>query len=228
MGEIINKDFESLDKITSIVSYPSPSLVVKHVISLKRKMPAKNNKASEERGYDFYYCLNGTTGLYLECRSSIILEGHRNIISNEGGTTYKKVSCILDMKDVSNFLNRLDVVYNWLVGEQNKRIYLADSQGRPCKILDPSIKVVVSLTQSTYVAFKPCIIRDMSDVTYEGIAMGNEHGEIANFTAPEYSSFRIQMQGLLQNLYIANNTLINNAIQLSIYDKLKKLTAHKD
>jgi hypothetical protein len=225
MADMINKDFEHLEKIISVIGYPSPSLTVKHVVSLIRKVPPKNNKKEEERGYAFYYTFNkGSTGLYLESRSSIILEGHRNVINNEGGTTYKKIACIIDMKDVANFLNRLDVAYGWLVGEQNKQIYLSDVQGRPCKILDPSKKVVVTLSQSTYVAFKPCIIRDMSDVTYEGIAMGNEQGEITNFTASEYSSFRIQMQGLLPNLYIANNVLINNAIQLSIYNSLKALS----
>jgi hypothetical protein len=223
MGETINTDFDNLEKIISVVCYPSPSLTVKHIVTLIRKIPAKNNKKEEERGYAFYYSLNkgNSTGLYLESRSSILLEGHRNTLNNEGVTNYKKISCSIDMKDVSNFLNRLDVAYNWLVGEQNKQIYLADVQGRPCKILDLTKKVVVSLSQSTYVAFKPCIIRDMSDVTYEGIAMGNEQGEITNFTASEYSSFRVQMQGLLPNLYLANNTLINNAIQLSIYNKLK-------
>jgi hypothetical protein len=227
MGEVIDRDFDNLEKITSVVCYPSPSLVVKHVVLLKRKIPGRNNKKEEERGYGFYYSLNRASGLYLECRSSIILEGHRNIINNEGVTNYKKISCILDMKDIAGFLNRLDVAYEWLIGGQNKNIYLADSQGRPCKILDQSKKVVVTLTQSTYVAFKPCIIRDMSDVTYEGIAMGNEQGEITNFTASEYASFRIQMQGLLQNLYLINNTLINNAIQLSIYHEIKKLTGNK-
>jgi hypothetical protein len=225
MGEEVNIiDFEKLEKIISVVCHPSPSLTVKHVVTLIRKIPAKNNKKEEERGYAFYYSLNkGSSGLYLESRSSIVLEGHRNSIADDGRANYKRISCSIDMKDVANFLNRLDVAYNWLLGDQNKQIYLADVQGRPCKILDQTKKVVVSLSQSTYVAFKPCIIRDMSDVTYEGIAMGNEQGEITNFTASEYSAFRIQMQGLLPHLYLANNTLINNAIQLSIYNKLKTL-----
>jgi hypothetical protein len=227
MSESINKDFDSIDKIISVVCYPSPSLTVKHMVSLIRKIPSRNNRKEEERGYAFYYASNHgeKTGLYLESRSSIVLEGHRNVISNEGITTYKKITCTIDMKDIANFLNRLDVAYMWLAGEQNKQIYLSDAQGRPCKILDPK-KVVVTLSQSTYVAFKPCIIRDMSDVTYEGIAMGNEQGEISNFTASEYSSFRIQMQGLLPNLYLATNTIINNAIQLSIHNRLKTLSNH--
>jgi hypothetical protein len=228
MGESLNMDFDHLDKIISVVCCPSPSLTVKHIVSLIRKIPARNNKKDEERGYAFYYPLNQgeRTGLYLESRSSILFEGHRNTINNDGSTIYKKITCTIDMKDTANFLNRLDVAYNWLVGEQNRQIYLSDVQGRPCKILDLSKKVVVSLSQSTYVAFKPCIIRDMSDVTYEGIAMGNEQGEISNFTASEYSSFRVQMQGLLPNLYLANNTLINNAIQLSIYNQLKTASHH--
>jgi hypothetical protein len=215
-------DFEDLDKIISVICYPTPSLVVKHVVSLKRKVPNKQNFGKEEeRGCVFYYSLNNVNGLYLEYRGTILLEGHRNVASKEGASQYKKTCCYLDMKDFSSFLNRLDIVYSWLTGEQNKIIYQADSQGRPCKIIDISRKVAVSLSQSTYVAFKPCIIRDMSDVTYVGIAMGNVQGEITNFTASEFSSFRTMMHGLLPHLYLASNTLMGNAIQLSIYNKLK-------
>jgi hypothetical protein len=223
MSFIIN-DFNDLDKITGVICHPTPSLVVKHVISLKRKVSPKNNyQKEEERGYVFYYDFNNVKGMYLECRGQICLEGHRNVINNEGVTTTKKIVCYIEMKDIANFLNRLDVVYAWLIGEQNKEIYQADSQGRPCRILDPNRKVAVSLSQTAYVAFKPCIIRDMNDVTYEGIAMGTELGEITNFTASEYASFNIIMHGLLPNLYMANNTLINNAIQMMLFNKLSSI-----
>jgi hypothetical protein len=223
MAECIS-NFEELDKITAIVCNPTPSLVVKHVITLKRKIPPKNaNQKEEERGYVFYYTFNNVTGMYLECRGHIVLEGHRNTLNNDGVTTSKKISCYIDIKDIANFINRLDLVYSWLVGEQNKLIYQSDSSGKPCKILDPNKKVAVSLSQTTYIAFKPCIIRDMNDVTYEGIAMGNEAGEITNFTASEYASFNIIMHGLLPNLYLVNTALINNAIQLCIYNKLNTL-----
>jgi hypothetical protein len=217
-------DFNTLDKVTSIICHPTPSLVVKHVVSLKRKIPNKNSyQKEEERGYVFYYNFNNVNGMYLEAKGQIILEGHRNVINTEGVTTSKKITCYIEMKDISNFLNRLDIAYSWLIGEQNKSLYQADSQGRPCKILDPNRKIAASLTQTAYIAFKPCIIRDMNDVTYEGIAMGNEQGEISNFTASEYASFNVIMHGLLPNLYMANTMLINNAIQLCIYSKLNSL-----
>jgi hypothetical protein len=226
MADIASRDFDDLDKITAIVCYPTPSLVVKHVVSLKRKVPAKpgSKNREEERGCVFYYSLNDVNGLYLECRGSILLEGHRTVTNKDGIPQYKKTYCYIEMRDIAGFLNRLDIVYSWLTGEQNKSIYQADSHGRPCKILDGNKKVVVSLTQSAYVAFKPCIIRDISDMTYEGIAMGNEQGEITNFTASEFSSFRLQMHGLLPNLYMANSSLVNSAIQLSIYNKLDFLS----
>jgi hypothetical protein len=223
MADITFKDFQDLDKITAVVCYPTPSLVVKHILSLKRKVPQKlgNTMRTEERGSVFYYSLNGVEGLYLESRGTILLEGHRSSPSGEGAYNYKKICCYLDGKDSGAFLQRLDVALSWLTGEQNKEIYLADSQGRPYKLLDSSKKIVASLSQSTYIGFKPCIIRDMNDVTYEGIAMGNEQGEITNFTASEFSSFRIVMHSLLPNLYLANSMLFNNAVQLGIYSKLQ-------
>jgi hypothetical protein len=215
------KDFNELEKVSSIVCYPTPNLTVKHTVSLKRKIPAKNQfQKDEERGYDFFYNYNRVNGLYLEAKGQIVFEGHRNIINKEGSTNHSKISCTIEMKDIANLLNRLDIVYLWLTGEQNKEIYLSDAQKRPCKIIDPNRRIAVSLTQSTYVAFKPCIIRDMNDVTYEGVAMGTEQGEMSNFTASEFSSFRLTMHGLLPNLYMANSILISNAIQLCIYNKL--------
>jgi hypothetical protein len=223
----ISQDFNKLDKIVSIVCCPTPNLVVKHCVYVKRKVSAKNKK-DEERGYDFFYSYNGMNGLYLEAKGQIVFEGHRNIISSEGSTQYKKISCCIEMKDVANFLNRLDIVYSWLAGEDNKKIYLSDSQRRPCKIIDPSIKIVAALTQTSYVAFKPCIIRDMNDVAYEGVAMGNEQGEISNFTASEYSSFRLAMHSLLPNLYMANTMIINNAMQLCMCNMLYSKENNKD
>jgi hypothetical protein len=214
--------FEDLDRIISIVCRPTPSLVVKHIVNLKRKTPSNSTfsgKSEEERGYVFTYNLQNVTGMYLECRGTICLEGHKNVIDTTGAINQKKLSCIIDLKDIANFLNRLDIAYSWLIGEENQKIYMADSQGRPCKILDVR-KVVVSLSQSTYVAFKPCIVRDMSDVTYEGVAMGGEQGEISNFTASEFDSFRMQMHTLLPNLYTANIAVVNNAIQILMYSKL--------
>jgi hypothetical protein len=220
MSQII-PDFDDIDRITAIVCHPTPSLVIKHTVFLKRKIPARNAyQKEEERGYVFYYNFNNVKGLYLECKGQICLEGHRNVINKEGASSLKKISCYIEMKDIANFLNRLDIVYSWLAGEENKMIYQADSKGRPFRILTPDKKIAVSLSQTTYVAFKPCIIRDMSDVTYEGIAMGSEAGEISNFTASEYASFNIVMHSVLPNLYMANNTLINNAIQMAMYNKL--------
>jgi hypothetical protein len=214
--------FEDLDKIISVVCRPTPSLVVKHIVTLKRKTPnnpAFSGKTEEERGYVFTYNFQNVNGMYLECRGSICLEGHKNSMDNSGAIMQKKLSCMIDLKDIANFLNRLDIAYTWLIGEENQKVYMSDSQGRPCKILDMR-KVVVSLSQSAYVAFKPCIVRDTSDVTYEGIAMGGEQGEITNFTASEFDSFRVQMHALLPNLYMANIAVINNAIQIFMYNKL--------
>jgi hypothetical protein len=221
MDEVVER-FEDLDRITSIVGRPTPSLAIKHVVSLKRKSQQSSvhpyNK-KDEKGYAFIYNFQNIAGMYFECKGSIVLEGYRVQADKQGANSYKKLTCYIDMKDAASFLNRVDIAYSWLAGEENKNIYLADSKGRPCKIVEQK-RTVASLTESTYIAFKPCIIRDLSDMAYEGIAMGSEQGEISNFTASEFASFRVQMHSLLPNLYIANNTVINNALQYFIYNKL--------
>jgi hypothetical protein len=37
----ITTDFNDIDKITAVVCHPTPSLVVKHIVFLKRKIQAK-------------------------------------------------------------------------------------------------------------------------------------------------------------------------------------------
>jgi hypothetical protein len=213
--------FDDIDKITSIVCYPNPSLVVKHVISLKRKVPPKNpHQQEQKRGYVFNYNFNDVAGMYLECKGEVLLEGHRNVISNDGRNVVNKTFCYIEMKDISNLLNRLEIAYSWLIGEANKEIYVSDSQGRPFKIADPGKKTVAALSQSAYISFSPCIIRDIADVTYEGVSMSTERGELTNFTAAEFASFNIIMHGLLPNLYMANSVLINNALQICTYNKM--------
>jgi hypothetical protein len=219
--------FDDIEKITSIVCYPTPSLVVKHVISLKRKIPPKFPGQKElKRGYVFNYTFNEVSGMYLECKGEILLEGHRSVINKDGGNTMNKVFCYIEMKDISNFLNRLEIVYTWLTGEMNKQIYVSDSQGRPCRIADPNKRIIVTLKQSTYLSLSPCIIKDISDMTYEGISMSTERGEVTNFTAAEFASFNIIMHGLLPNLYMANSVLINNALQICTYNKMLDIESH--
>jgi hypothetical protein len=205
--------FEDIDKITAVVCRPTPSLVVKHTVSLKRKVQADAKNPPVERGYVFAYNAAGIKGVYFDYRGSIVLEGRRMINDIQGGTYQKKINCVIEMRDTAGFLNRLETAYYWLIGEKNKETFLHDSKGCPIRIQNSSQKTVAVLSQSAYVAFKPCIIRDTNDTAYEGIAMGNEHGEISNFTAHEFASFYLHMNAVLPNLYLATNTLVQTAMQ---------------
>jgi len=238
--------FDGLDKVTDVISRPTPTLIVKHVVRLKRQDPMNKNS---KRGYAFSYNnsnLDGnsgphgkgengppskapqyspTQGLYFDGTGYILFEGFRVVPNSDGSTYTKKLTCEVEAKNVSAFLTALDNAYAWLIGKNYKKIYISDTLGRPFKIGEATLKEVAPLSQTAYVAFKPCIVRDASDVKYEGIAMGTQDGEITNFVAPEFASFRMQMQCLLPNLYLANGILVNQAMQYCTYTNMMEAFA---
>ena len=227
--------FDGLDKVTNVISRPTPTLVVKHVVRLKRQDPMNKNA---KRNYAFSYDTengNGgsskgphysaSKGLYFDGTGYILFEGFRAVPNTDGTTTTKKLSFDLEMKNVSAFLNAIDIAYSWLIGKNYRKIYISDARGRPFKIGEGNLKEVAPLSQTAYVAFKPCIVRDASDVQYEGIAMGTMDGEITNFVAPEFASFRLQMQYILPNLYLANTALIGQAMQYCTYTNMMEAFA---
>ena len=223
-------DFDSLDRIVNLVSKPTPTLTVKHVIQLTRTNPTNKR---EKIGYAFKYdttpqnkYVKPVSGLYFQGYPSIQLVGvPSDAISTDGNepTKAKKrnVKCVLDTKNFIPFLAMLDVGYNWLAGNLYNKTFLLDETGRPFKIKDPFQKEICPLSQTSYVMIRPSILRDASNVRYEGILMMTHEGELTNFTAVEFANFRDQMKSLLPNIYIATSTIINQAMSYSIYSKLK-------
>lgn len=228
-------DFEKINKLIGVISKPTPTLVVKHVIELTRNL---GRDKTQVRGYAWEYANthnifnNGknvpvtNAGLYFECLGYVVLESKRidmdvqqanpNTVEKE----YEKKKIVIYQKNVPTFLAALDNTYTWLTNE--KDVFVLDVNGKPIKLVDISTRVNCPLSQSNYAAFKPCIIRDASDVRYEGIAMGNETGEITNFTAPEFAAFRAQMYNILNNLYFANNMIINQAMIYCTYKNMNE------
>lgn len=218
-------DFDSLDKITNLVSKPTPTLSVKHVINLTRKNMMKDK---EKLGYAFTFKTEGnqfypgTQGIYFNCSSVIQLDGLTNKVDKDGKTIQSKISCIIDPKNFTAFLIAIDNAYSWLLGEKYTKTFVLDDTGRPLKICDPFQKETCPLSQTNYIAFKPAIIRDAFNVRYEGISMITPKGEITNFVAIEFASFKDQMHSLLPNLYTATGMLVNQALMYSVYSKLKE------
>lgn len=209
-------DFDNLDKITNVICRPTPTLVVKHIVSLRRKDPILKDS---KRNFAFNYSFNGTSGIYFDNKSEVCFEGFK-IVS--GNSDPKKISCHIEPKNFMSLMYAMNNAFEWLSGPKHKTTFILDANGRPIKIGDPNARESIPLTQFEYIAFKPCIIRDDSDIKYEGIAMGTKEGEMTNFVAPEFANFRMQMTNVFQNFYIATQMVITQTIQYATYKNLKE------
>ena len=221
-------DFDSLDKIVNLVCKPTPTLTVKHVIQLTRPNPRDKNS---KLGYAFKYdttprnkFAKSISGLYFQGNPSIQLVGVKIIETSDDGHTpakRKEIKCTLEPNSFIPFLAMLDTAYSWLAGNLYTKTFLLDETGRPLKIRDPFQKENCPLSQTSYIMVKPSIVRDSSNIRYEGILMLTPEGELTNFTAVEFANFRDQMQSILPNIYIATSTIVNQAMSYSIYSQLK-------
>lgn len=226
MDEVV--DFDNLDKLVNLVGKPTPTLTVKHIVSLTRQNPRSKNP-KDKLGYVFPYEVTPnnryvapTNGLAFTSMFYIQLVGTRTVTDDKGETQTKVIRCNINPQCSMTFLAALDNVYSWLAGPKYATTFILDASRRPLKIADPFQKETCPLTQTSYIAFKPAIIRDASDVRYEGIAMGTQDGEMTNFVAPEFAWFRSQMQFLLPNLYTASCSLVSQAMQYCIYKNMEK------
>ena len=220
-------DFNSLDKIVNLVCKPTPTLTVKHVIRLTRQSPTGNK--NEKIAYAWNYKLEqrgsipAMSGLYFNSTSFIQLTGTREAPTDENQkSAVKKINCDIEPRNFITFLSMLDVGYRWLAGDLHNKTFMLDSAGRPLKLYSVDTRETCPLSQTDYVSIRPSIIRDASDVRYEGIMMTVPGGELTSFTAVEFASFRDQMHNLLPNIYTATSVLINQAITYSIYTKSKR------
>ena len=221
-------DFDSFDKVSSVICKPTPTLTVKHVVSLKRINPV-NDKLLP---YMWYYdtskiqndnsqrfnknqstsskVIKGLTSGYTD--STIVLEAVRNNVS-DGSVHQNKISVMISPRDAQCVLYVLEKASEWLTDYGNSP-FIKDVNGRPAKVKDPFLKASIPLQRSkTGLTLKPCIIRDTANVCYEGITMGNpEYGEITNFTAQEFMCFKITLGCVLNNFYLANMLISTQAM----------------
>ena len=238
MGDTV--DFDSLDRVVNLVSKPTPTLTIKHIVKLTRTIPIPQNnngggyrrQQQQKLPYAYKWELqpngrfndSGMCGLYLNGTGYIQLVGTGQQAANYDetkNTKPKQIKCELQSNNFIPFLAMLDRGYDWLAGEDYRNTFILDESNRPLKIKDPLKRETCPLSQTSYVAIKPSIVRDSSNVRYEGILMLTPEGELTNFTAVEFASFRDQMKNLLPNLYTASTALVNQAISYSIYSKIK-------
>ena len=202
-------DFDNLEKVTSVICTPTPTLTVKHSVILRRKTTQANTKSLS---YSFNYRYgDGREGLYFHNGLVLLeLETKRQSVNyNDKGK--QTVSTAVSVRDIPILINTIDKAYNWLTHAAGD-VFIRDVDGRPIKIVDPLLQIGCPVMGGN-IAFKPCIVRDIQDVRYEGIAMSSlKDGELTNFTGPEFTMFRMIISGFGNNYYLANQMLINQAL----------------
>lgn len=214
-------DFDNLEKITSVICTPTPTLTIKHSVVLRRK-PFKDqpqlygDTKSLSYAFDYKYNSNGYSkeGLYLH-NGTVLLEfeaKRQNANYNDKDNRKKtSISAFVSMRDIPMLISTIDKAYNWLTHNAGD-VFIRDVDGRPIKIVDPLLQIGCPVVSGN-IAFKPCIVRDVQDVRYEGIAMCTyKDGELTNFTGPEFTMFRMVVTGFGNNYYLANQMLINQAL----------------
>ena len=212
-------DFDNLEKVTSVICAPTPNLTIKHSIVLRRK-PFKdssqsyNNDKSLSYGFDYKY--GDKEGLYFH-NGTVLLEfeakRQQTYTDSHGNSNSKKasISAFANVRDIPILVNTIDRAYKWLTHNAGD-VFIRDVDGRPIKIVDPLLQIGCPVVSGN-IAFKPCIVRDIQDVRYEGIAMvTHKDGELTNFTGPEFATFRMVVTGFGSNYYLANQMLINQAL----------------
>ena len=189
---------KKIDKIVSVIGYPSPQCVIKCIVNTMYPFD-KSKKESQLKNAFSYYSFNNSSGLYIALDYGIVLEKTEKTVSTQNGVdTAMKNRCTIKLPDVFSVSNMLNTVYNWLLHPQD--IFQKDQYGVVMGIKNKRARVQVNLDWG-YIAFKPCVIQDTAGMMYEGVGFGNQNGEIANFTGIEFATFRLLMQYILPNMY---------------------------
>ena len=211
-------DFNNLEKVSSVICSPTPNLTIKHSIVMKRK-PPYNKEMSQSYNvnkglnyaFDYKWDNGSKEGLYFQNGTVLLeFESKRQVIQDN---TQKKIaiSAYTNMRDIPMLISTIDRAYNWLTRNANE-VFVRDVDGRPIKIVNPLLQIGCPVVSGN-ISFKPCIVRDMQDVRYEGISMGTQKdGELTNFTGPEFSMFKMIITSFGHNYYLANQMLINQAL----------------
>ena len=220
--------FEKLDKVSSVICRPTPTLVVKHVLHLKRPAPSMDNfrptipGTEKKLDYAFPYNFSNTQGVAYQFGDFYIELETRRQVFKEDKTKKPNPKMSMMLKDLPLFLNVMDKAYGWLSNSDNG-VYIRDVENKPLKVSDPLLQIGCQFFKG-HAILKPCIIRDNANVRYEGISMISQlDGEFTNFTAPEFAAFRVSLQGFYNNYYIANTMLANETLTYCVYSNFMEL-----
>lgn len=218
------RDFNTLDRIISLVCRPTPTLSVRHVVELTR--PGKSEGAPP-MGYIFEFTTKGgkktnfkpSNQMVLVHNSYIELETKKPKFEQNGKIGSFSIKMQLQNKDIPMFLNMIETAYKWLT---DGSVFVRDVDGRPVKVADPLLSLSSPVSFGERAIMKPCIIRDANDLKYDGLVLGSsKENEFTNFTSSEFAFFRMQMTSLSQNLYMASLLVAQQAMMYYTYENMQ-------
>ena len=220
--------FEELDKVSNVVCKVTPTLSIKHVINLKVANP-KTNKPID---FAYYYCFPGNhtedmaRGLQFRMNSGyLILENASfNRDPKTGLIKPLKTKISITVSDAPNINNHLDIALSWLT-LSNDQVFQNDNIGRPISVVSNTLRTACPLLKEpTGIVFKPCIVQDDQGNKYQGISIGNrEKGEITSLTATEFYTLKTTLLSVLDNIYMANMSAVNNALNYCLYNNFMEV-----
>ena len=211
-------DFDNLEKVSSVICSPTPNLTIKHSIVMKRKLPYNKEMSQSYNinkginyAFDYKWDKGFKEGLYFQSGSVLLEFESKKQITQDNILKKVVISAYMNVRDIPILVSTIDRAYGWLTRNANE-VFIRDVDGRPIKIVNPLLQIGCPVASGN-ISFKPCIVRDMQDVRYEGISMCTQKdGELTNFTGPEFSMFKMIVSGFGNNYYLANQMLITQAL----------------
>ena len=201
------ESIEKLDRIVKVIMRPCPQLVVKHVVKLIRRNYKDNRKYNFAFEYDLPH-FGHDKGLQFVTEDSILIESLKDEVkTQENGGVYKpKPQIFISYMEAPLAIMAFDTALSWLQGEDNKNIYISDYRGMPIK-LGKTSSAVVPMSFNKVMILQPAIIYDDDKLSYQGIKIKCETGDIADLTAQEFFEFALALKYILMNLYTNSNIL---------------------
>jgi hypothetical protein len=197
----MTSNLNNLDKVTKVILKPCPEMIVKHVVQFKRR-----GKGDKIYDFAFEYGINGSNkndGIRFETDDAIVLESSKYYKNTTPESP--PINAYISYMEAPFVISCLDNALTWLQGEHNREIFISSPEGIPIK-LGTTVRAVVPITNNRFISFQPTIISD-GDMTYQGIKIKCELGEIGSLTAQEFLQFALAIKYVLMNLYATSVNL---------------------
>lgn len=191
-----------INSINNVVMYPSHDLQVKHIVYTST---GPDNEVAfiygNQKGVNYMFDTNGFISI------------ERRKKEPNG----KRISFKMTQSEGPNMVFCIEEMYKWLTDKDYKDIFQYNSDTQlPININRSVSTQVISKNGSRYLKMFVTIIEEEANgCTYEGVGFRSDEGLIGYMTAFEFSTFRMRMLPVINNLYTNNNLLLIMAMVYS-------------